>query len=59
MTKVVIIHPSVYSNSINNVLIESFTPDVLPIRYTYDMTKDDVLKLINGPVTHLAFVYHY
>ncbi len=52
MTKLVIIHPR-----IEDSLLQSFASDVIPVQYNAQLTKEQLLSY--GPVSHIAFLYHY
>jgi hypothetical protein len=58
MTKIVIVHPGLYTPA-NEALTGSFAPDVVAIKYNEGMTKEDVLGAVDGPVSSIAFMYHY
>ncbi len=60
MSKLLVIHPSVYESSTNDILLSSLTSDVIQLRYTEDMTDEQVLSLVSGvQLTHFSFIYHY
>ena len=62
MSKVVIIHPDLYHADRDKILLESFSSDVIPIRYTDDMTEEELFTAIGSTTTdvkQIAFMYHY
>ena len=64
MSKVVIIHPDIYRSKRDAILLESFSSDVIPIKYNDKMTKEELFTAIGdtGNVTsvkQVAFLYHY
>lgn len=64
MSKIVIIHPDIYNSEKDKPLLESFTSDVVPIKYDDEMTKNDLFNEINrisntNNVKQIAFIYHY
>jgi hypothetical protein len=64
MSKVVIIHPDIYRSKRDASLLESFSSDVIPIKYNDKMTKEELFTAIGdtGNITsvkQVAFLYHY
>lgn len=65
MSKVVIIHPDIYRSKRDAILLESFASDIIPIKYSDEMTKEELFTAIGDTgkavtsVKQIAFLYHY
>ena len=61
MTKVVIVDSQVYDSTRDKVIVDSFTTDVIPVKYTNGMTKEELYTAIGDvtDVSQIAFLYHF
>jgi hypothetical protein len=61
MKKLVIIDSRIYNSEHDSIITKSLLPDVVPIRYDNNMTKEQLYTAIGDTsiISQIAFIYHY